>query len=162
MFFLFFCAGTSNPTLYVSAGDRLRESPGEPDSPLLPTFHHSPGSRRELDRLNIFLVILNAEIKFHRYLSMVDQDPSPTPLPADVINLMRRTLELVHLLYWKPVVKKGSKRELKIAELMKDSRRNPPRKTRLDPARTIERGSSEEMEMEDDEETGNPTRSQSN
>jgi hypothetical protein len=106
-----FHSGTLTPTIYVSAEDqRLRESP-EPDSPPLPTFHHAPESRSGFHHLNIFLVILNAEIKFHRYLHMISQNPPAKPLPADVLSLMHLTVELVHLLYWRPVPTKGSEGE---------------------------------------------------
>ena len=60
-----FHSATSTPTLYVSARDRhIRESP-EPDSPHLPAFHHACESCRKFEHLNVFLVVLNAEIKFH-------------------------------------------------------------------------------------------------
>lgn len=107
-----FHSPTSTPTNYVSAKDRcLRTSP-EPDSPCLPAFFHVPkGRRSELDHVNIFLVILNAEIKFHRYLHMINENPPPTPLPANVLALMHLTVELVDLLYWEPVPTKGSQGE---------------------------------------------------
>lgn len=106
-----FHSGTSTPTIYVSAGDRrLRESP-KPDSPPLPAFHHAYERSDKFERINISLVILNAEIKFHRYLRMTAQDPPKTPLPDDVLELMHLTVELVHLLYWEPVPTKGSQGE---------------------------------------------------
>jgi hypothetical protein len=114
-----FHSGTSTHTIYVSAEDRrLRESP-KPDSPPLPTFHHAPESRSGFDCLNIFLVILNAEIKFHRYLRMISEDPPTTPLPDDVLNLMELTVKLVHLLYWMPVPTKGSPGEAEFTKMSK-------------------------------------------
>jgi hypothetical protein len=104
-----FRSATSTPTIYVSAKDRrLCESPS-PDSPRLSTLRHVTESRSRLDRLNVFLVMLNAEIKFHRYLRMISKSKnSPTtPLPDDVLDFMHLTVELVDLLYWKPVPTKG-------------------------------------------------------
>jgi hypothetical protein len=92
---------------YVAATDRyLRESP-DPSSPRLPAFHHVSENRVPVHRLNVFLVVINADIKFRRYFEM---DPPTKPLPADIINLMRRTMHLVDLLYWKPVPKVMVKR----------------------------------------------------
>jgi len=116
-------SGSSTPTIYVPARDRrLRES-ADPDSPRLPTLRHVTESRIEFDRLNVFLVILNAEIKFHRYLRMISQNPPTTPLPADVLDLMHLTVELVDLLYWKPVPTKGSQGEAELAKVMEFCRR---------------------------------------
>lgn len=60
-------------------------------------------NRHESDNVNIFLVAINAEIKFRRYFKMIENHPPPTPLPDDVITLMHRVIELVQLLYWTPV-----------------------------------------------------------
>jgi hypothetical protein len=114
-----FHSAASSPTIYVSAEDgRLRKS-FLADSPPLPTFHNTKRSNIT-DHLNVFLVILNAEIKFHRYLHMISQNPPKTPLPADVLNLMHLTVELVHLLYWNPVPTQGSQGETVFAERMKN------------------------------------------
>jgi hypothetical protein len=153
---------TSTPKIYVPANDRrLRESP-EPDSPSLPAFRHLTTSRDALEHLNIFLVILNAEIKFHRYLRMISQNPPTTSLPADVLALMHLTIELVDLLYWKPVPTKGSRGEALLAKRVNTSRKNPLRTMRPDSAKTMERGSSEEREMMGDDEVDNLSRSRSN
>jgi len=126
---------------YVAARDRrLRESP-DPSSPRLPSFHHVSEDRDPVDRLNVFLVVINAEIKFRRYFEMVQPTP---PLPADVINLMRRTMDLVDLLYWKPVPKKGSRGAKLMAKRLAGRRKNPPRAGRSDSKTAIERESSEE------------------
>ena len=117
---VFHPATPTTPTMYVTASDRrLRESPGELDSPRLPSFRHVAGSRLTSDYVNIFLVILNAEIKFHRYLHMIEQNLPTTPLPDDVLDLMRLTVELVDLLYWKPMPTKGSIGEAEFARIMK-------------------------------------------
>jgi hypothetical protein len=48
--------------------------------------------------LNPFLVILNAEIKFRRYI----RQGHHTRLSPDVQQLMEKTCELVQLIYWQP------------------------------------------------------------
>ena len=137
-----------SPKNYVAAGDRcLRESP-DPNSPHLPPFRHTD-DREFAERINIFLVILNAEIKFRRYFEMIREDPPPIPLPDDVTNLMRRTEELVDLVYWRAVPTKGSKGEAIMARMQARRRRNSGRASRADPAVFIERDSSEDVEMED-------------
>ncbi len=94
---------------YVPSRDRrLRESI-EPDSARLPPFRHDFQNRDETHDLNTFLVAINAEIKFRRYLKMIQEHPPTTALPDDVLALMRRVVELVDLLYWVPVPTKGSK-----------------------------------------------------
>jgi hypothetical protein len=85
---------------------------------------------------------MNAEIKFRRYFTMAQPT---TPLPADVINLMHRTMHLVGLLYWKPVPAKGSEGAKVVAQRLASRRKNPLRATRPDPAKTIE---SEEDDQE--------------
>ena len=106
---------------YVAAADRcLRESP-DPSSPRLPPFRHVSDDRRPVLRLNDFLAVINAEIKIRRYFEMAQPT---TPLPADVINLMRRTMTLVDLLYWVPVPKKGSPGEAVIAERLASYQNN--------------------------------------
>jgi hypothetical protein len=95
---------------YVPAADRrLRES-HDPASPALPPFRHNSAYRRRRGhRINPLLVILNAEIRFRRYLRMVEDDPPEVPLPDDVLNLMRRTMEFVDLLYWNVGIKNKEK-----------------------------------------------------
>lgn len=44
------------------------------------------------------LVALNAEIKFRRYFEMTLHNPPTVPLPADVLSIMTRTMELMELL----------------------------------------------------------------
>ncbi|KIM84707.1 hypothetical protein PILCRDRAFT_393899 [Piloderma croceum F 1598] len=146
--------GTAIYKHYVVATDRyIRESP-HPSSPRLPAFHHVSEDRDPMDRLNVFLVIINAEIKFRRYFAMVQPT---TPLPVDVINLMHRTINLVDLLYWQPAPKKGSRVAMVVAKRLAGRRKNPPCASRPDPAKTIESGSSEENMMEDDQEMQIPS-----
>ena len=94
-------------THYVVAGDRRLRETSNPDSPRLPPFYHVSEQRDQFERLNVFLVAINAEIKFHRYFEM---DQPGTPLPADVINLMHLTIELVDLLYWTPVPRRRGRK----------------------------------------------------
>ncbi|KAF5373473.1 hypothetical protein D9615_009468 [Tricholomella constricta] len=132
---------------YIAASDRsLRESP-DPNSPRLPPFRHNTDDREVAERINIFLVILNADIKFRRYIEMIRRDPPPLPLPDDVTTLMQRTADLVDLLYWRPLPAKGSKGETIAARIQ--ASRNSGRAARADPAVFIEKESSEEVEMED-------------
>jgi len=41
---------------------------------------------------------------FRQYFAL---DPPVTPLPKDVLTLMNSTMELVDLLYWRPVKSRG-------------------------------------------------------
>jgi len=108
-----FHSTNSTPTLYVTAKDRcLRESPS-PNSPRLPSFCHVTKRSNPFEHLNVFLVALNAEIKFQRYLHIIGLNPPTTPLPADVLDLMHLTIKLVEQLYWQPVSTKGSQGEEK-------------------------------------------------
>ena len=83
---------------YVVGPDRtLRESPRNEDSARLPAFSFDP--RTDDLPLNPFLVILNADIKFRRYLRRTQS----RQLAADVTTLIEKTLELIDLIYWRPV-----------------------------------------------------------
>jgi len=96
---------TQTAKSYVIASDqRLRES-RDPNSPCLPPFHHSFEDRNAATSLNIFLVILNADIKLRCYFEMFAMAPM-APLPDDVLALMKCTMELVDLLYWTPAPSK--------------------------------------------------------
>ena len=115
---------------YVASRDRrLRESI-EPDSPRLPPFRHDYQNRGETQDVNIFLVAINAEIKFRRYFKMIQKQPPMTALPDDVLALMHHVIELVDLLYWVPVPTKGSKGEAILAERAALKRKNPGRSGR--------------------------------
>ncbi|PPQ91148.1 hypothetical protein CVT25_002462, partial [Psilocybe cyanescens] len=86
---------------YVPGPDHtLRESPGDLISSRFPSFQF--GYPRSKGPLNPFLVILNAEIKFRRYLRQTQLPP--LPLPADVMSLINLTIYLIELIYWKPVI----------------------------------------------------------
>jgi hypothetical protein len=112
---------------YVAPCDRrLRESV-EPDSACLPPFRRDLQNRHQTDRVNIFLVAINAEIKFRRYFKMIKQDPPTTPLPDDVLALMRRVIELIELIYWEPAPTKGSAGEALLAERASLKRKYPER-----------------------------------
>jgi hypothetical protein len=82
---------------YVVGHDRtLREAPGTADSPRFPAFTFM--NRATSLSLNVFLVVLNAEIKFRRYRRM----GTMPQLPEDVEKLIDETIRLVQLIYWKP------------------------------------------------------------
>ena len=87
---------------YVIGQDRtLRESPGTLDCPRLPAFDFDADRSSTLP-LNVFLVLLNAGIKFRRYKRMLLSQHLPN-LPKDVEDLIDTTIQLVDLIYWKPV-----------------------------------------------------------
>jgi len=143
--FMVYDPSTQTHRHYVAATDRrLRESL-DPNSPPLPPFHVSDDHRHPFDRLNVFLVVLNAEIKFRRYLGMA---PPPIPLPVDVLHLMQRTIDLVDLLYWEPVPKKGSRGAAVVANRLARRRKNPSRDKRPDPETVIESPSEESITQE--------------
>jgi hypothetical protein len=95
---------------YVVAQDRCLREAVDPNSQPFPAFHHRAARGRD-QHPNVFLVSLNAEVKFRHYLEVVRTWPPPIPLPDAIFTLMHRTLELVDLLYWWPVSTKGSKAE---------------------------------------------------
>ena len=86
--------------LYVAGEDRvLCQQPGDLNfkfSYHLPTLVLEP---------NPFLIIINADIKFRRYFR---QEPLDIPLPDDIFHLMRRTMDLVELIYWEPEIRRKS------------------------------------------------------
>ena len=107
-----FHSTSSTPTTYLSTSDQCLHESSDPKSPCLPPFHHAPESHGKNHgmHVNVFLITLNAEIKFHQYLHMISQNPPTTPLPDDAIALMCLTIELVDLLYWRPLPKDPQKR----------------------------------------------------
>jgi hypothetical protein len=126
---------------YVASSDRrLREST-DPNSPHLPPFRHHSPHRGKFDVVNIFLVALNAEIKFRRYFRMIQRLPPATPLPNDILRLMRCVIDLVDLLYWVPVPKKGSKGE---AKMTLRKRKHSTRASRFSHSHHIEKSSGKE------------------
>jgi hypothetical protein len=46
---------------------------------------------------------------------MISQNPPTTPLPDDAIALMHLTVELVDLLYWKPLPKDPQKKKARVS-----------------------------------------------
>ena len=139
---------TGTHKTYVVARDRVLRELLEPDSAPLPPFRHIEEKRYLPDHLNVFLVALNAEIKFRRYFEMIQLDPPTTPLPDHVLNLMHRTMELIDLVYWEPVATKGSLGEQILAKRIAHRRKNPGRYGRPNPEENIERSSGEESEMD--------------
>jgi hypothetical protein len=134
---------------YVVSNDRRLRQTTDPGSPRLPAFRHENQNRTGHDCLNIFLVILNAEIKFRRYFQELQLNNVTNQLPQDVLGLMNLTVELANLIYWKPVPTEGSKGKEVLSQRLANARRNTPRSARPDPAKTIERLSSEDTEMGD-------------
>lgn len=64
-------------------------------------FHHSGSSHNEIEQLNVFLVTLNAEIKFQHYNLL---PLSLTPLSDGVLKIMNKTIMLVDEIYKKPIL----------------------------------------------------------
>ena len=64
-------------------------------------FHHSGSSHNEIKQLNVFLVTLNAEIKFQHYNLL---PLSLTPLSDGVLEIMNKTIMLVDEIYKKPIL----------------------------------------------------------
>jgi hypothetical protein len=109
--------GQGAPINYVAAQDRRLRETVDPNSPRMPPFRQTSIRTPEYKRLNVFLIALNADIKFRRYFN----EPNPYgPLPQDVIDTMHQTVELVREIYRKPERKDGP------SEL----RRNQPRDAR--------------------------------
>jgi hypothetical protein len=132
---------TGTHKTYVPAKDRfLRESP-DPSSPHLPAFRHTSENRGAFSHLNVFLVALNAEIKFRRYLRKVRLDPPATPLPDVVLHHMYRTRDLIEAIYWKAQPTKGSRGEAMIAGLLEQRQRNRARAARGGAAKVVESSS---------------------
>ena len=95
---------------------RDTDASGKPSSPRLPAFHYKLDRQCVHDRLNVFFVAINAEIKFRRYLQR-KLDPPERTLPNDVLDLMHRTQELIELIYREGKPTKGSAGEVISAEL---------------------------------------------
>lgn len=90
--------GAIQKKYYVVGPDRvLQEDPGTADSPRLPPFVFGPRGPTALN-LNPFLVILNVDIKFRRYI----RKGHHTSLSPDIQQLMQKTCQLVQLIYWQP------------------------------------------------------------
>ncbi|PPQ73761.1 hypothetical protein CVT26_011879 [Gymnopilus dilepis] len=81
---------------FVSPDGALREGPDD-SKPRFPAFPPDRARASE-DMLNPFLVVLNAGIAFRRFMRQ------PRRLCAEYMELINLTLELVDLIYYKPVV----------------------------------------------------------
>jgi hypothetical protein len=94
------------PKLYqVDSNGVLREAPLTSDTPRYPSFHFS-GTRERGDRLNPYLVILAAEIKFRRYRA----SPNAPRLDAEYEALITKTINVASLLYWEPLTGANARR----------------------------------------------------
>jgi len=105
----------------------LREAE-DPSSPQLPPFSFT----REPDefRLNPFLVVLCAEIKFRRFIRDIEASPPLLPLPHGVMQLVNKTMELVDLLYHEIEPRSGTRGENLLSVRRAHERRNAPRQSR--------------------------------
>jgi hypothetical protein len=138
---------------YIPAPDRCLRESLQLNSPRLQAFYHPCDGRHEVHCLNVFLVIINAGIKFRRYIQMISTNPPAISLPTDVLTLMNRTNKLVELLYWKPIPTKGSRGEMEFARKFAARQQNPEGSRRPSREKNIEGESSEEMETADGEDT---------
>jgi hypothetical protein len=136
--FMVYDPETKDSKTYVVARDRCLRGSVDPRSPPFPPFYPRSESRGRFRQPNVFLVALNAEIRFHHYFEMINATPPPTPLPDHVLSLMHRTISLVRLLYWVPVPTKGSKGESILAKTLSSCRRIG---SMLGPSKAIERSS---------------------
>jgi hypothetical protein len=82
-------------------------------------------------------------------LKKIRSDPPVTPLPDDVLGLMRLTKDLVDEIYWEAKPTEGSRGEAMIAELLDQRRRNQARAAKADPMQSVGMRSGEETEDED-------------
>ena len=89
----------------VDSNGVLREAPLTTDTPRYPSFHFS-GTRERGDRLNPYLVILAAEIKFRRYRA----SPNAPRLDAEYETLIAKTINVANLLYWEPLTGANAQR----------------------------------------------------
>ena len=98
---------TGSRTSYIPSPDRrLRKLPGHDTCPPFPPF--SGPSREPGARLNPFLVVLNADIVMRQYRHRgIQRPPEQAPLPEDVEKLIKKTREVVELIYWTPIIKTG-------------------------------------------------------
>ena len=72
----------------------------------------------------------HAGIKFQCYLQTIEATPPATPLPPDVIELMKLTLDLADLIYWESIASEGLLAVQIRAENFDKRRRNPHRMSR--------------------------------
>ena len=132
------------------AQDRCLHETTDPRSPRMPPFHHTQSNRHGISQLNVFLVIINAEIKFRRYFQMVHKVPL-IPLAEDVLSLMHCTIDLVELIYWRPLPNEGTKGYRILAEIQAYRQRNERMVARQQASDTMLDEGNEEIDIEDDE-----------
>ena len=84
---------------YFKMADRmLYNIPGDDTSDRFPPFCFIGNRTLAVHTTNPYLVILAAEIKFRRYLAA-----NGPPLPPIYDSLMRKTIQVAELLYFRPV-----------------------------------------------------------
>ena len=133
---------------YMVSSDRHLRQTTESSSPCLPPFPHERQKRTSYDRLNVFLVILNAKIKFRRYSQEIQLN-NITNVPQDILRLINLIVELADLIYWTPVPTIGSPGKAILDQKIANARRNTPRAARPDTRKLTESTSSEDTEMVD-------------
>ncbi|KAF8220871.1 hypothetical protein L208DRAFT_1416005 [Tricholoma matsutake] len=133
---------------YVASRDHRLRLSSDPNSPRLPPFRHEHQTRPTRNRVNVFLVAINAELKFRRYFEEVLLNDRPSPLPADVHSLMQACINLIDLIYWTPKPTEGSKGHAILNQRIATAQRHLHRAARPDPARMMESSSREDTEME--------------
>jgi hypothetical protein len=94
-------------TPYKASGDKLLRQvvpesilsthPPDLTAPPFPPFHHQT-SRDILQTLNVYFVLLNAEIKFQRFAKNIGLDK----LHPDMKAVVEQTMEIVRLMYSQP------------------------------------------------------------
>lgn len=76
------------------------------------------------------MVILSGEIKFRRFIRDLRESPFLQSLPADVMDLIHKTINLVDLIYWKPEPRPGTQGYEIYMQRFDSARRNDTRKAR--------------------------------
>lgn len=115
---------TATEKSYVPSQDRRLRETQDIASPRLPPFS---GPNR-IPQVNPLMVILSGEIKFRRFIRDLPQSPFPQSLPADVMDLIHKTINLVDLIYWKPEPREGTQGHKIYMQRFDSARRNDTRK----------------------------------
>ena len=101
---------------YIPASDfSLREAT---TNERLPTFVPPTRQEHTMDAVNVFLVAINAQMKFKQFKAMYQEQP--LPLPSDHVVLVERTLELVDLFDWKFKKPKASRSRINLDDCPDD------------------------------------------
>jgi hypothetical protein len=84
--------------------DKWTQPPLSPQIPLLLTPHHSPplthDTKRKIDEaINVYFLLLNADIKFRRFIENIGLDK----LYPEMRAIAKQTMHIVELIYTHPV-----------------------------------------------------------